>query len=205
MTFRVVDEDGKILGYIIGEYFVSVEALKLVTNGTISIDGDTVGKLVGKKVRIFGVLYNRIDAELTHHNYASLLSDLRYSKVLPNDFIYIPISRKEISTENISKYWVLIKTQKSKCKEYIYEIYSTHLHTFVAYMSTSKNIYCENDITVNMFEVTNKNIGLGTKIIKNLLESDYSISGLSVYSAKNFWEKLGAEFEDNLYHFSLKS
>jgi len=40
---------------------------------------------------------------------------------------------------------------------------------------------------------------------KNLLESDYSISGLSVYSAKNFWEKLGAEFKDNLYHFSLKS
>ena len=50
-----------------------------------------------------------------------------------------------------------------------------------------------------MIESTTKHRGYGTKVVSQLKAFNKPITGLSVVTAVNFWEKQGAEFGSSKY------
>lgn len=182
----VVNERGQLKGYLFNSVYIKKEWCRYLIR-----DGSALST---SKER---VRYNS--------NYKSVLSldeieeFIRFCKskgVVLNNCIFLPCDMTLIPNEDFTELRGVVTNlcvKKLNC----YVCYEVSSGRKLGYLVSTDNLYSSESFHISLLETCKKGRGYGTKIIKQLNCMKSSITGVSVITAKGFWEKQGANFIGN--------
>lgn len=190
MIIQVVSKKQDILGYLINDVFYPEYVFSALVRDKLNIDKICFGSLINS-----GVLVSNKSYELSK-NFLSDLQNLRLD-VNYNNISFICRYPSPAELSELSTFWKCVDNISDK---YVFAIVDNRLN-IQGYFLTDVNIYKAYSCYIFMFEVFNKDRGIGTDAVRRLKQL-VEIRGFSCVRAKNFWLRNGAIFSKD-DHFKI--
>lgn len=185
----IVDSNNNPLGYLVdyvfyNNYFIDLQSVCKVNR--------ICGIFTKTGILTKYGLCKHASSVLNLSNYFYFLVKIKDTGIKLNNIIFIPCNFADLD----------IKEEINQ-KGYIYICLDSFYLDKIGYLYTKQDIYSSRNIYINMLECINKNKGYGTKIVNQLKSLDKNLDGLSLYTAKKFWEKQGVVFKSHTLYFSI--
>ena len=197
MIKDVVDSRGNRKGYLICDFFIPKNYEKYLIRSVPSCEKVTLVHINKNSFSIGCKTYNIRGFPFTFEELSVFLLKCKSNNIKLNDIIFIPISFSDIDYKNLSEFWKV--TRDIQCSQIkVLSIYDTVSEVLLGYIMSCDNLFSSVDYRINMIEMQKKNKGVGTRVVRQLQYLGKNISGLSLVSAKGFWQKVGAFIDDDL-------
>lgn len=188
----IISKSNRICGYALDDIFINSYLIKyLISDSIVDINNKAKSFTMRKEnLRVFGV-----------DTYQEVLTKLASLGFHLNDIIFVPCKYDDIDTEDVSVLFNIARDLKIR-RINLYMCIDTSVFNPVAYLMLNRNMFFYNDLHIFIIECIRKSEGYGTKVIKQLKNLQKSLNGLSVVTAIDFWESVGAVIENN-NHFTV--
>ena len=197
MVKDVVDSRGNHKGYLICDFFIPKSYEKYLIQSVPSCEKVTLVYINRNSFSLGCKTYNIRGFPFISEELSMFLLNCKSNNIKLNDIVFIPISFSDIDYTNLSEFWKITRDmQCSRIK--VLGIYDTVSEVLLGYMMSCNNLFSSTDYRISMIEMQKKNKGVGTRVVKQLQSLGKNISGLSLVSAKGFWQKVGASVDADL-------
>ena len=197
MVKNVVDSRGNHKGYLICDFFIPKSYEKYLIQTVPSCEKVTLVYINRNSFSLGCKTYNIRGFPFMFEELSMFLLNCKSNNIKLNDIVFIPISFSDIDYSNLSEFWKIARDmQCSQIK--VLGIYDTVSEVLLGYMMSCNNLFSSTDYRISMIEMRRKDKGVGTRVVKQLQSLGKNISGLSLVSAKGFWQKVGASVDADL-------
>ena len=201
MIQTIISQSGNTRGWLVDEVFVPIGVLRFFSPQTSLRGMKVVGTIDKSGVRIRGKRYPNILKVINSKNCREVLRSFIVNGIILHDVLFFPCSLEDIDTDKVSSFWKV--AYGLPLRSYSVITITDSNFKLLGYLFLRQDLFKSKSIYINMLEVINKQVGVGTNIVSRLKALGINISGLSTADAISFWEKQGAKITDKYNHFTI--
>lgn len=184
--YSILNMSGSVTGYVLGDYFLSVEMAKAY----FDIMG-VVKPTYGTKHADY--IVSSINGSATHvtdinaKTFPDFIEQCGKERVKLHDMLFVPCKYSDFDWWRHNGIWTLDGCFLYQC------VYKGEV---VGYLSLNANLFTSKSVLVVMLEVINKREGHGTRIVQELKSRGLKLNGVSTIDAASFWIAQGADLQE---------